>query len=280
MCKGLKSYPILLLLLMFFTITAAEDPNRNISGTDHSRIIVKGSKAWAIACSAVLNERNHGYHDSLSTKDISTLNIKRTKDLLFDTWEIKSKQDLYDNLKWLDEVGHRIKFNTLGALLQKLGPQEYADLLKNHENDPQTTQQIVIAKEYYEQLGEKSLIGWDYSRYIILCRWSYTAGYIDEEEAWELIMPIARGLQKTFDSWEDLGKNYIIGRQFWSYEETQKYGFMYEEAFQRLLEMRSSPWNIYPWDMNLTETESESDHQPFALQNQKSFFFCEVSTNV
>lgn len=60
-------------------------------------------------------------------------------------------------------------------------------------------------------------------------------------------------LQKIFDSWEELGRNYLIGRQFWCYEETQKAGSLVEDAYQRLLDMPSSPWNKYPWNMNLSD---------------------------
>jgi hypothetical protein len=261
MLRRLKLYLIFILSVMLLTTTFAkdsnstdEDPNQNTRKTARNRKIVKGSKAWAIACSAVLNERNHGFHDSLSTKDLSEINIKQIKDFLDDTWGIKGKADLYDDLKWLEESGDRMKFEVWGRLLQNLSSQEYTDLLKKYENDSEVTQEIVIAKKYYEQLEEKSLIGWDCSRYIILCRWSYTAGYIDEAEAWERIISTARVLQKAFDSWEDLGKNYIIGRQFWSHKATLEHGYLYEEAHQRLLDMRSSPWNKYPWDMDLTGT--------------------------
>lgn len=60
-------------------------------------------------------------------------------------------------------------------------------------------------------------------------------------------------LQKQFDSWEELGRNYIIGRQFRFYEEMQDEAYLYEDAYQRLLDMSSSPWNLYSWDMNLSE---------------------------
>ena len=65
-------------------------------------------------------------------------------------------------------------------------------------------------------------------------------------------MPVAKMLQETFDSWEDLGRNYIIGRQFWSYKETKKGNYRYEDALQRLLDMQSSPWNKYSWDIDLS----------------------------
>jgi hypothetical protein len=113
------------------------------------------------------------------------------------------------------------------------------------------TTQILFAEKLHEKVGDKSILTWDYGRLIFLCRWGYMCGYITEEEAWTIIIEIARMLQKQFDSWEDLGQNYIIGRQFWFYEEMQKEGYKFEDAFQRLVDMPSSPWNMYPWDMDL-----------------------------
>lgn len=71
--------------------------------------------------------------------------------------------------------------------------------------------------KYKDEFGEKSIAAWDYDRYISLCGWGYIAGYLSEEEAWQRIMPAARLLQKTFESWIDLGKNHVVGREFWSW---------------------------------------------------------------
>jgi hypothetical protein len=116
-----------------------------------------------------------------------------------------------------------------------------------------------VVRQNYKQLRSKSLYGWDYGRGISLCRWAYVAGFISEEEAWERIMPMALLLQERFDSWEDLGRNYLIGRQYWSYEETQKFGWEFQDAVQRLLDMQSSPWNRYPWNMKLTGEEKKEN---------------------
>jgi hypothetical protein len=116
-------------------------------------------------------------------------------------------------------------------------------------------------------LGDKSLWGWDYSRDICLCRWGYMAGYITEEEAWKRIMAVARILQSKFASWEDLGRNYLIGRQFWSYKHTEEGEYLYEDAFMRLFDMPSSPWNKYPWDLPLSP--DALDTQGIPSQNQQ-----------
>lgn len=101
-----------------------------------------------------------------------------------------------------------------------------------------------MVQRYHERLGKKSLLGWDYSRYISLCRWRYPVGYLSREEAWDHIMPVARTLQNTFDSWQQLGENYLIGREFWSLEETRKNGHLYAAAYQKLLNDQGGPWNL------------------------------------
>lgn len=244
------------------SLTAAQTTKDENRSNDDGNVVVEERKLWALGCSAVLIERNCRRHDLLGTVIRTERNIKKMKKFLVTSgWDIKNRADLFENLQWIKRGGHRRKFEGWGTYLKTLNPQQYEQALKASENNPNELQKIKITKEYYQKLGPKSLSGWDYSRYICLCRWGYMADYLSEEEAWELIMPVAEMLQKTFDSWEDLGQNYIIGRQFWSYEETQRNGYLYEDAYQRLLDMPSSPWNKYPWNMNLSYPPKKQRHR-------------------
>lgn len=121
-------------------------------------------------------------------------------------------------------------------------------------NDPQLAHQVAVVRTHYTRLGKKSLLGWDYTRYVSLCRWGYLVGYLSEDEAWQRIMPKARELQEAFDSWADLGENYLIGREFWSLEETTNYGWLYRTAYQRLLTNPEGPWMRLPWKLDLRST--------------------------
>ena len=58
-------------------------------------------------------------------------------------------------------------------------------------------------------------------------------------------------IQSTFSSWQDLGENYLIGREFWSYAKTLENGNLMWAAYDRLLANPESPWNRIPWDLNL-----------------------------
>jgi hypothetical protein len=219
-------------------------------------------REWALGCSAMLIERNHDRHDLLGTAVRSERNIEKMKEFLITSgWDINNRIDLLENLEWIEKGGHRSKFDGMGKYLQTLNPQEYKKVLKDYEKNPNAQHKFKITKEYYRKLGRKSLLGWDYSRYICICRWGYMAGYLSEEEAWKRIMPVAKMLQKTFSSWEDLGKNYIIGRQFWSYKATQEAGYLFDDAYQRLLDMPTSPWNKYPWTMDLSDSGVVDKHK-------------------
>jgi len=58
-------------------------------------------------------------------------------------------------------------------------------------------------------------------------------------------------IQSTFSSWREVGENYLIGREFWSYSQTQQDGRFMREVCERLLANPRSPWNQIPWGLNL-----------------------------
>ena len=211
---------------------------------------------WALGCAAVLTERNHDSHTLLGGRQPSEDSRVAKKRLLSEWWGIDNREDFFETLRWMDEGGHRAIFEKVGALVTLMTERQYRALLTD-ESNPEALNKLRVARRYYKELGPKSLYGWDYSRAICLCRWAYFVGYINEKEAWERIMPMATLLQEKFDSWEDLGRNYLIGRQFWSPEQMEKDGWCYEDAVQRLLDMKSSPWNRYLWELKLKNGEDK-----------------------
>jgi hypothetical protein len=224
---------------------------RLLEAGKNEKPVTERAKAWALGASAVLIERNWGRHNYLSPHPINPRNIEKWKKSLKNWWGVESRDDLLESLDWAMEKGHRVSFEKWGKYLKELNDEQYQQLLQEYANDNERLQEIRIVKKYYDKLGSKSLMGWDMSRYICLCRWGYFVGYLSEQEAWEKIMPVARMLQKTFDSWDDLGQNYLIGRQYWSYKYTLEEGDIFDDAYQRLVDMKSSPWNLYPWNLDL-----------------------------
>jgi TPR repeat protein len=198
---------------------------------------------WALATSALLTEVNKGRHDMLGT-DLRNESQIIGKDLLafYRWWSVASREDLLETLDWIKKGGHRNDFEEMGQRISSVPQVQLNDLPPDAK----------VVLQNYTKLGKKSLLGWDYSRYILLCRWGYLDGYLTEEEAWERIMPVAKMLQKTFDSWADLGGNYMIGRRFWSPERQDNN--RYQATLDNLVTNPLSPWKLCPWNMNLEST--------------------------
>ena len=202
-------------------------------------------KYWAMAASALLTELNNERHDLLGSRLPKPIHVKRERWALYRWWGVTNRKSLLSQLDWIDSGGHRFGFDQMTASLDAMTPAQLnAATIANPE--------VKTLLEQKNKVGKKSLIGWDYCRYISLCRWGCLVGYLTEQEAWTRIMPVAIKLQKTFDSWADLGENYLVGREFWSEKETDKSGRKLREKYDELLKDSWSPWNRCKWAMDLS----------------------------
>jgi hypothetical protein len=219
------------------------------------------AQEWAVATSAILWERNKDRHDVLGLQVQTPESFKRAKEILSEWWGVTNKESLIETMRWVKEVGHRKQFEMLGASIESISDEHFQQRLAAAKSNEQEYRDLELVKQYYKKLGPKSLLAWDYSRYVALARWGYQAGYLTEAEAWERIMPAARTLQKTYDSWADLGESYLIGREFWSVEQTKLNGHIYRIVYTKLLNDPRSPWKRHPWATDLGQ-ESVTDNPP------------------
>ncbi|MCK5793264.1 MAG: DUF1266 domain-containing protein, partial [Anaerolineales bacterium] len=210
-------------------------------------------KRWILGCSGPLWEFNRDGFDSLGTWKAQGHRAAELTESLSDGWDIENRNDILRDLYWLSQDGgHRDNFARDGRRVCEMTDEQLDAFLEQYKTRPQKCNDYRIAHQHYKELGDKGILGWDLSRYMCLCQWGYICGWLDEETAWELMVPIARELQQTFGSWEELGQNYLIGRHYWSLTHVQKDKKGFDEAFWRLTEMPSSPWNKYPWDLDLS----------------------------
>ena len=214
--------------------------------------------AWGLAASALLTTFNGGRNDLLGTQPPTAQTIHDAKQGLADSWGIESRKDLLDMLAWIDQGGHRKDWEEMAAYIAGLSSSELSDFVAKASTNAELKHQVEMVQQYASQFGKKSLLGWDYARYISLCRLGYLCGYITEKEAWDHIMPVAAMLQKTFTSWADLGQNYLIGREFWSYQQTLSNGGIMREDYQWLTTSSDSPWMMNSWNLNLGVTNPKS----------------------
>ncbi len=214
-----------------------------------SQPITRAQKSWGLAASAMLTEFNHGEHDTLAGFPMTPAMRRSIARLLADSWGIQNRDDLLSALAWIDQRGHRAEFSFLGEKGSQLQPEQLKTVLAHLDSEDANS--LLVARRYYQKLGAKGITGWDYERYINVCRLGYGAGYLSEDEAWQAIMHAAQVLQQNFGSWQELGQNYLIGREFWSLAQTRKDGAQMRAAYTRLLNNPASPWHRVQWNLAL-----------------------------
>lgn len=215
------------------------------------KALTSDQKRWILATSALIIQVNRERHDLLGGREKTSRNAAEARDRLQDGWSVTNRASLLSTLAWLEQEGHRREFEDMGRAIAHMDAAKLEALKREMAGNAEMINRVNVVRENYVSLGEKSLCGWDYARYVALCRWGWLAGYLQEEESWQFMLPAAREMQAVFESWNDLGHNYLIGRWFWSLRQTHHVGRLYGDAFDELLQNPSSPWRQLPWELNL-----------------------------
>ncbi len=223
------------------------------------------AQLWALACPALLTKRNKLDHSILwLTPETPESVFHKNKPLskwwiaVFEAkggdsqwWDINSREDLLKQLEWIDSGGHRAEFDAAARMVNNPRFPELIAQMKNPAERKIAEERTAFVRQHSRLLKGKSLIGWDYCRYINICRTGVLCSYLTEQEAWNKIMPVARLLQSTFTSWNELGTNYLVGRKFWQPNQEAEKDF--ERNYDFLINDPSSPWVKIPWNTNLSE---------------------------
>ena len=236
----------------YISKTPATAPQSAVPGALVTGERISDSKQlWALATTALLTQLNGQHHDILGGDVNAQAQTAHDQQILRDGWKITDRQSLQDTLDWLANTGEREEFARLGKQVQAMEHQQQRVFLQSLQSDRPKQVAAMIAQQYYPQLGQRSLLGWDLARLISVCRLGYGAGYLTDYDAWQRIMPVARQLQHTFSSWQDLSNNVIIGHMYWQAAQTTMAGDALTRIAQMLLSNPASPWVKLPWGMDL-----------------------------
>ncbi|MEN7546444.1 DUF1266 domain-containing protein [Rapidithrix thailandica] len=210
---------------------------------------------WCISLSSILTEANYGRHDLFWSTEKTQENIDFWKKNLISYWDVHNTKEALDTLYWLRESGgHRKNYMQMQQYISSLTDEEYQlQLGKWEAQNPDTAIQWKIVRQYAQVLRYKGIMAWDLGRYISLCRWFALVGYLDEEEAYNRMKPMAHQAKKYFNNWNDWAVNYMIGRQFWSKNLTLSNTDEYMAAYTRLKNNPESPFNTLDWNVPLED---------------------------
>ncbi|MGH3242681.1 MAG: DUF1266 domain-containing protein [Spirillospora sp.] len=134
-----------------------------------------------------------------------------------------------------------------GAELAQFLHQLFND--RNHASEELHRLKVLADPELRANAGR--FLIWDYGRALMLYRWGHMVGWLTEEYCWERMLPLALDIQRRYSSWRDMATCYLQGRLLWSGG-----GGTSQSEYERLIDSLAteprSPWNVIPWDLDLT----------------------------
>lgn len=240
-------------------------------------------QSYLLSFSGVLCAYNHYYLDRLEADNLSNkFGYLGSVKILDDSWSIKDKERLYKILIMLSGEGDRRDFELQAAQLAQIPPMELPAIMKEYKENASSAYGMYLAYFHQEMFLNEMLLSWDLTRIVLLIRAGYTAGYITEQYAWQLLerLNIAERMREKYDSWEQSFDHYLMGRNFWSYSETKSTGKTIDLAAMILSEMRNSPCKIYPTlEQNDKVLPSYQDHTKEIEIPKSDFKIPENTTN-
>ena len=133
--------------------------------------------------------------------------------MLEEYWSVTDTATAKETLDWLVNEGHRIDGNEFLTVLKKGEENQYEDMddvKKLYDDCNKMLTEIGVSEETLKKVN--TIGAWDYDRLVNVARWSYSAGYITEEEAWSYIQKAREMAQTEFSSWDEYLASNVYGR--------------------------------------------------------------------
>jgi ankyrin repeat protein len=214
------------------------------------------AQSWALAVGAIYAQYNgenpHALgHGGFTNMHGFAYDPGEAKKELKDDWKIADRAGLLQRLEALLAEGNRQMLQKWGARFASMSDAEFADLILKHSTDPQMDQAQKAARSSYLKWKDRSGLAWDLCRRANMICNGHAAGYISGDEAWPLQLENARRAQAAFTSWQEMGDNFLDGREAGDGVRDPRF-----EACTRLLQNTKGPnsvWNQLPWDTDLSK---------------------------
>lgn len=210
---------------------------------------------WINATYALLTEYNGDDRKLVGGRKRTADNAVFMRYQLLDGWGIYDRKSSDEVIFRLEQSGHRQGYKDLIDGMKEIGLLELSDEEFNttirsvEEFDYDTKNRLLTTRIIYQKYGDKGLLAWDYCRINQLYGWGYVSGYYTLNEALENSLEVSRILQDSFESWDEMADNYLLGLQYWK-NEPSDFSFIMGEAekrrniFENLKTLPDSPYSL------------------------------------
>lgn len=216
---------------------------------------------WINATYALLTYVNNSDWKLLGGYEKNEFNQKGIQQGLVSSWDVTDRKTAEETLDYLLTEGHRSSYAEEMKTMEENGFLELseeelkASLVSSGFTDEQAACYTVMA-DAYKAKGEQAIDAWDYCRALQLLGWYYIADYYTEQETLDQSLEIAKQLQASYGSWEELMESYLLGFNYWSEDDPSNANSNTAErraAYEELKAQADSPYQL-DWNTALEKT--------------------------
>ena len=187
-------------------------------------------KAWMLGCGAILAKVNGQDPYSIGMNPRTAANATSARRSLSGSWGCDDRWDVILTIMSMTDGGHAEDFRFDAELANSFSDAEFKELLDMAGEVDRYMWPLV--KDLSAKWGERGIKAWDWFRMCHLAGWGYLAGYLELEEVYLLVEPIAERLSLTFTSWDEATENYMDGYAYWSRTDVSKDNTSYKQRLK------------------------------------------------
>ena len=175
-------------------------------------------------------------------------------------WGVCSRTDLLSRLHWLITSGHRTGFEAERArwVDTSLAEAERHDLRESAESSSdsaETLWRLERMRDNDRDIRNVDFSAWDLVRAAMLTRCGFALGWLTEEETWDTLAILDRGLRERYRSWTQVSESFRLARWYWNSTSGKDEHFNDLHDLNRSLVLLSpdGPWGLIDWDVETPE---------------------------
>jgi hypothetical protein len=215
---------------------------------------------WAISLAGMMTEMNEYNRNTLKMGETTEFNKKSWLELLKRDWDVSNREELLERLNTTENEGHASSLQQMKQIINEMANQGFSvfDIFRKYRLADYEYNRLKFTIANWNMLRDRTLMAWDLGRNISLCRWGYSVGFLEEEEAWEKIMYYAKKIQLFYNSWKEYGTDYFMGRLFFGSGSGRDITYLLQTA-PLYDTVTTNLWSHLEWYTNLSPEAKDAD---------------------
>ena len=186
--------------------------------------------------------------------------LEGTRTTLSLDWGVCSRTDLLSRVHWLIVSGHRAGFDAERArwVSTSLAEAERHELREAAESSSDTAETLWRLERMLDNdrdIRNVDFSAWDLVRAAMLTRCGFALGWLTEDETWDTLAILDRGLREGYQSWTQVSESFRLARWYWNSKSGTDEHFNDLHDLNRSLVLLSpdGPWGVVDWDVETPE---------------------------